>query len=103
MRTLKLLLILSVICMILPARATDKAPPENTEPQKDQSPSERAERPKREAVKMSPSIRQSPPPTDANGKRRRVAPPARSESPLQNVPALRDPPPTPGVEAPAER
>ena len=102
MHAAKLLLTLSAIFMILPARAADKAPPENAEPHKDQSPSERAERPQREAVKMSPSIRQSPPRPDESGKRRRVAP-ARAESPLQDVPALKDPPPTPSVEAPAER
>ncbi len=102
MRVAKLLLILSVMFMILPARAADKAPPENAELQKDQSPSERAERPKREAVKMSPSIRQSPPRPDESGKMRRVAPP-RNKSPLQDVPALKDPPPTPSGEAPENR
>ncbi len=69
MRVLKLLLILPVIFMTLPAHATDaktgasagdEARPENAEPQKVQSPSDRVERPKREAVKMSPTIRVSP-------------------------------------------
>jgi hypothetical protein len=94
MRVLKLLLILPVIFMALPARAADaktgastvdKARTENVEPQNDQSSSDPAERPKREAVKMSPTIRVSPPRPDESGKMRRVAP-ARADSPLLNVP-----------------
>jgi hypothetical protein len=86
MRTLKLLLVLSVMFIVVPARAADEAQ------------SERAERPQREAVKLSPHARESAPRPDESDKMKRVAPP-RSESPLQNVPALMDPPP--GVKAPA--
>ena len=92
MRILKLLLIFSVMFIIVPARAADKAAPENSEAQKQESPPERAERPKREAVKLSPSVHQSAPRPDESGNMKRVAPP-RAESPLQNVPALMDPPP----------
>ena len=99
MRTLKLLLILSVMFIIVPVRAADKATPENTEAQKKKDPPNRAERPKREAVKMSPHARKSAPRPDESGKMKRVAPP-RAESPLQNVPALMDPPP--GVEVPSK-
>jgi len=93
MRVFKLLLILPVIFMALPARAadakasaSDEARPENAEPQKDQSSSDPAERPKREAMKMSPTIRVSPPRPDVSGKMRRVAP-ARADSPLLNMPS----------------
>jgi hypothetical protein len=98
MRVLKLLLILPVIFMALPAHATDaktgasagdEARPENAEPQKAQSPSDRAARPKREAVKMSPTIRVSPLRPDEDGKMRRMAP-ARGDSPLLNMPAPKD-------------
>ncbi len=92
MRTLKLILILSVTFLAIPARAADKAAPENSEAQKKESPSERAERPQREAVKLSPRARESAPRPDESSKMKRVAPP-RAESPLQNVPALMDPPP----------
>ena len=94
MRVLKLLLILPVIFMPLPARAADtktgvsaidKARSENAEPQKDQSSSDPAERPKREAVKMSPTIRVSPLRPDESHKIRRVTP-ARAASPLLNMP-----------------
>lgn len=87
MRTLKFLLILSVMFIALPARAAEEAQ------------SERAERPQREAVKLSPHARESAPRPDESGKVKRVAPP-RAESPLQNVPALMDPPP--GAETPAK-
>lgn len=87
MRTLKFLLILSVMFIALPARAAEEAQ------------SERAERPQREAVKLSPHARESAPRPDESGKVKRVAPP-RAESPLQNVPALMDPPP--GGETPAK-
>lgn len=89
MRVLKLLLILSVMFMTLPARATGEARPERVEPQKDQSPSDPAERPQRKAVKMSPGIRVSPLRPDESGRMRRVAP-AGADSPLQDVPALKD-------------
>jgi hypothetical protein len=109
MRVLKLLLILPVIFMPLPARAadakasgSDEARPENVEPQKDQSSSDPAERPKREAVKMSPTIRVSTPRPDESGKIRRVAP-ARADSPLLNVPAPKDMPPSQGGETPGSR
>ena len=94
MRVVKLLLILSTIFMALPARAADakagasagdEARPENVEPQKDQRSSDPAVRPKREAVKMSPTIRVSPPRPDESGNMRRIAP-ARADSPLLNVP-----------------
>ena len=87
MRTLKFLLILSVIFIALPVRAAEEVQ------------SERAERPQREAVKLSPHARESAPRPDDSGKVKRVAPP-RAESPLQNVPALMDPPP--GTETPVK-
>ncbi|GAB4507648.1 MAG: hypothetical protein Tsb0026_03950 [Sulfuricaulis sp.] len=80
MSILKLFLILSVMFIVLPARAAEEAQPE------------RAKRPQREAVKLSPHARESAPRPDESGKVKRVAPP-RAESPLQNVPALMDPPP----------
>ena len=98
MRTLKLLLVFSVMFIAVPARAADKAVPENTEAQKKEESPKRAERPKREAVKMSPHARESAPRPDESGKMKRVPPP-RAESPLQNVPALMEPPP--GVKPPA--
>ncbi|MBI3569503.1 MAG: hypothetical protein HY082_00105 [Gammaproteobacteria bacterium] len=99
MRTLKLLLIFSVMFIAVPARAADKAALENTEPQEKESPPERAERPQREAVKLSPRARESAPRPDESGNMKREAPP-RAESPLQNVPALMDPPP--GGKAPSK-
>lgn len=54
------------------------------------APAERAARPQREAVKLSPGIRPSAPRPDDSGKLKR-APPPRAESPLQNVPALMPP------------
>jgi hypothetical protein len=109
MRVLILLLILPVIFMVLPARAADaKASasdvvrPENAEPQKDQSSSGPAERPKREAVKMSPTIRVSPLRPDESGKMRRVAP-ARADSPLLNMPAPKDMSSPQGSETPGSR
>ena len=92
MRSLNFLLMFSMIVIAIPARAAAKAAPENSEAQKKESPSERAERPQREAVKLSPRARESAPRPDESGKMKRVAPP-RAESPLQNVPALMDPPP----------
>jgi len=80
MRILKLFLILSVMLIAVPARAADEAQPG------------RAERPQREAVKLSPQARESAPRPDESDQMKRVAPP-RAESPLQHVPALMDPPP----------
>jgi hypothetical protein len=77
----------SVIFIVLPARAADEAQPEP------------AERPQREAVKLSPHARESAPRPDESDQMKRVAPP-RAESPLQHVPALMDPPP--GVKAPSK-
>ena len=109
MRTLKLFLILSVMFIALPARAadakasaSDEARPENVEPQKDQSSSDPAERPKREAVKMSPPIRVLPPRPDESGKMRRLAP-ARADSPLLNMPAPKDMSSPQGGETPGSR
>ena len=111
MRVLKLLLILPMIFMALPARAGDaktgvsagdEVRPENTEPQKVKIPPDRAERPKRETVKMSPTIRMSPLRPDESGKIRRVAP-ARDDSPLLNMPAPKDIPSPRGGETPAGR
>lgn len=79
MRKLKYLLIFSVMFIALLARAEEAQP-------------ERAERPQREAVKLSPHARESAPRPDESGKMKKVAPP-RAESPLQNVPALMEPPP----------
>lgn len=92
MHTFKLLLILSILFMAAPVRAADKAVPENTEAQKKEDSSKRAERPQREAVKLSPHARESAPRPDESGNMKKVAPP-RAESPLQHVPALMDPPP----------
>ncbi|MDO8597431.1 MAG: hypothetical protein Q7R45_12515 [Sulfuricaulis sp.] len=98
-----------MIFMALPARAadakasaSDEARLENVEPQKDQSSSDPAERPKREAVKMSPTIRVSTPRPDESGKMRRVAP-ARASSPLLNMPVPKDMPPPQGGEIPGGR
>ena len=99
MRTLKLLLIFSVIFSTVSARAADKATSENPEAQKTENPPERAERPRREAVKLSPQARESAPRPDESDQMKRVAPP-RAESPLQHVPALMEPPP--GVKAPSK-
>lgn len=101
MRILKLLLIVSAMFMTAPARAGDEARPQNAEMPMDQNPSDRAARPQRQAVKMAPGIRVSPPRPDESGNMRRIAP-ALSESPLQNVPALRDVPPPSGA-SPAGR
>ena len=98
MRTLKLLLMFSMVFIALPARAADQAARENTEAQKKEESPQRVERPKRETVKLSPHARESAPRPDESGRVKRVAPP-RAESPLQNVPALMDPPP--GVKSPA--
>ncbi|MHB1143096.1 MAG: hypothetical protein ACYC1T_15220 [Sulfuricaulis sp.] len=87
MRALKTLLVLSAMSVIVPALAAEEAPSE-----------QRAERPQREAVKLSPHARESAPRPDESDQMKRVAPP-RAESPLQHVPALMDPPP--GVKAPA--
>lgn len=79
MRASRILLIFSML-VALPASAADEAQPE------------RAERPQREAVKLSPQARESAPRPDESDQMKRVAPP-RAESPLQHVPALMDPPP----------
>ncbi len=111
MHVLKLLMILPVIFMVLPARATeaktgvsvnDESRPENAESQKVQSPSDHAERPKPETVKMSPTIRVSPLRPDENSKKRRVVP-ARADSPLLNMPAPKDMLLPPGGETPSGR
>ncbi|BAV34456.1 hypothetical protein SCL_2167 [Sulfuricaulis limicola] len=97
MRVLMILLVFSMLVFALPMRAADKTAPENTEAQKKQDQPRRAERPQREAVKLSPHARESAPRPDESDQMKRVAPP-RAESPLQNVPALMDPPP--GVKVP---
>jgi hypothetical protein len=111
MRVLKLLLILPVIFMALPARAAeaktgasvnDESRPENAESQKVQSPPDHAERPKRETVKMSPTIRVSPLRPDESSKKRRVVP-ARGDSPLLNMPAPKDMSSPQGGETPGGR
>ena len=107
MRFLILLLILPVIFMALPARATEaktgasvnnESRPENAESQKVQSPSGHAGL-KRETVKMSPAIRVSPLNPDEAKKMRRMTP-ARADSPLLNMPAPKDMSPPPGGETP---
>ena len=87
MRALKTLLVLSAMSVVVPAFPAEEAQPK------------RAERPQREAVKLSPHARESAPRPDESGNMKKVAPP-RAESPLQNVPALMDPPP--GVKAPSK-
>jgi hypothetical protein len=89
MRVLKFLLIVCAMFIAAPARAGDESRSVNAEPSKDQSRSGRAARPQRKAVKLSPAIHVSPTPADESGNMRRIAP-APSESPLQNVPALKD-------------
>jgi len=89
MRVLRLLLIVSALFMAVPSHAGDEARSVNAESPKDQGQSGRAARPQRKAVKLSPAIRVSPPRPDESGHMRRIAP-APSESPLQNVPALKD-------------
>jgi hypothetical protein len=101
MRTLKLLLILSMMFMALSVRAADKAQTENAEAQKKEDPPKRAERPQRDAVKLSPQARESASRPDESGEMKRVAPP-RAESPLQHVPALMDPPLLPAGQPPAK-
>jgi hypothetical protein len=101
MRTFKLLLMFSMIFMALTAHAADKVQTENVEAQKKEDPPQRAERPQREAVKLSPHARESAPRPDESGEMKRVAPP-RAESPLQHVPALMDPPPLPAGQPPAK-
>ena len=103
MRALKLFLILPMILIALPAHAADEeSRPENVEAQKVQSPSDRAERPKREAVKLSPTIRVSPLLSDESHKIR-GATPARVNSPLLNMPAPKDMPSPQGSETPGAR
>lgn len=99
MQTLKLLLMLTLMFMAMPAHAADAVQDENVEIKKKETPPQRAERPQRKAVKLSPHARKSAPRPDESGLMKRAAPP-RAESPLQNVPALIDPPP--GVKAPSK-
>jgi len=89
MRVLKLLLVVSAMFLAAPAHAGDEARSVNAEPSKDQSQTGRVERPQRKAVKLSPGIHVAPLRPDESGNMRRIAP-APSESPLQNVPALKD-------------
>ena len=92
MHAFKLLVILSVMFMVAPAHAADKPKAESVDEQQQETPPERAKRPQREAVKLSPHARESAPRPDETGNMKKVAPP-RAESPLQNVPALMGPPP----------
>ena len=101
MRVLRLFLIVSAMFMSAPSRAGDEARSVNAEPPTDQSQSGRVARPQRKAVKLSPGIRVSPPRPDESDRMRRIAP-APSESPLQNVPALKDLSP-PSDESPGGR
>jgi len=87
MRHLNILLIVSAMSAPVPVAAAEETPPEQP-----------AERPQREAVKLSPQARESAPRPGESDQMKRVAPP-RAESPLQHVPALMEPPP--GVKAPA--
>jgi len=84
----------------LPAHAGNEARVESAETGKKEEP-RRAERPQREAVKLSPHARESAPRPDESGEMKRVAPP-RAESPLQHVPALMDPPLPPAGQTPAQ-
>jgi len=101
MRVRTLFLVIFAVFMVALARAGDEACPVNAEQSKDQGQSDRVERPDRKAVKMSPGVRVSPPPPEESGDMRRIAP-APSESPLQDVPALKDLSP-PGDGTPAGR
>ncbi|HEU5339460.1 MAG TPA: hypothetical protein VFU39_09270 [Sulfuricaulis sp.] len=101
MQTLKLLLMLPLIFIAAPAQAAETEQTENVETKKEETPPERAERPQREAVKLSPHARESTPRPDESGLMKRVAP-SRTESPLQHVPALMDPPPPPAGHSPAK-
>jgi len=98
MRVLMLLVILPVIFMASPVRAADsprgasagdEVRTENGELQTTQSPSDRVARPRREAVKLSPTVRVSPWRPDEGNEMRRVAP-AHADSPLLNMPAPKD-------------
>ncbi|HEY5683234.1 MAG TPA: hypothetical protein VIR61_06110 [Sulfuricaulis sp.] len=101
MQTLKLLLMLLLVFMTVPAYAAEAEQVEKVETENKETPPGRAERPEREAVKLSPHARESAPRPDESGLMKREAP-SRTESPLQHVPALMDPPPPPAGQAPAK-
>jgi len=97
-KSVKLLSILLTALIVMPvlaadaknlAGANDAAPGQAVESQEDRSSPDAVKRPLRQAVKISPAVRTSPPRPDDSGKMRRVAP-ARAEAPLQNVPALKN-------------
>ncbi|HYA39085.1 MAG TPA: hypothetical protein VEI74_12535 [Candidatus Methylomirabilis sp.] len=99
MRVSRVLLIFCAIFVVAPlSRAADEAPPAPAESTVNKGRLDRAERPQLDAVKLSPHIRVSSPRPDESGNMRRVAP-ARSDSPLQNVPALKDLPASPSGDS----
>jgi len=98
MRTLILMAVLPVLFFSFPGRAAESTAPHAPEAQDETAQSKRADRPQREAVKLSPHARKSAPRPDESGVMKKEAPPP-AESPLQNVPALMEPPPV--VNAPA--
>lgn len=93
MQAIKLLSILLTTFFIFPVFAADTKNPssseEHVEPPTPANPSAPVKRPQREAVKLSPTVRESAPRPDDSGKMRRQAP-ARTEAPLQHVPALKN-------------
>ena len=101
MRFLKLFLVVCATCIAAPLHAGDEARSANVAAPTDQSRSTRAERPQRKAVKLSPAIHASRPHPDESGDMRRIAP-LPSDSPLQNIPALKGAMP-PGGESAGSR
>lgn len=91
MQTAKLLPLLFTAFLVSPVFAADaKKSASSEEPiESPAKPSEAVQRPQREAVKLSPKVHESAPRPDDSGKMRRTAP-ARTEAPLQHVPALKN-------------
>lgn len=96
MHVMKLLSIFFAALLIFPAYAAEtknpaasaETPPPFVESQEKHSASEAVKRPQREVVKVSPTVRTSPPRPNESGKMRRTAP-ARTAAPLQHVPTLK--------------
>ena len=101
MRFLQLLTVVCALCIAAPLRAGDEARSTSIAAPPDQGRSTRVERPQRKAVKLSPAIHASRPHPDESGNMRRIAP-LPADSPLQNIPALKDVMP-PGGESAGSR
>ncbi len=91
MQTAKLLPLFFATFLIFPVFAVDTKNSSSSEEhiESPANPPEAVKRPQREAVKLSPTVRESAPRPDDSGKMRRMAP-ARPEAPLQHVPALKN-------------